>query len=167
MTAETIVAPDGPAPSQAAEIRLIQLPQVWPPLDTEQALAAWQAAGSGQAASEPAPPGRVPTPAADLGVALPKQFAAFLVECLAGVRPARQLAPWLSKRGALHARRLMPLFSGGHQPRVLRALTTRPAPGVIEMTVVVVSGQRARAIAVRLEQADTPQHWVCTDIEAG
>ena len=88
---------------------------------------------------------------------LPGQFAAFLVECLAGVRPARQLTPWLSKRGSVHLHRLMPLFTGEHQPRVLRVLTTRPTPGVIEMTMVVVTGPRTRALAVRLERAEHPK----------
>jgi hypothetical protein len=46
---------------------------------------------------------------------------------------------------------------------VLRVLTTRPAPGVIEMTMVVVTGPRTRALAVRLEHGD---RWLCTDIEA-
>jgi hypothetical protein len=51
---------------------------------------------------------------------------------------------------------------------VLRVLTTRPAPDVIEMTMVVVIGPRTRALAIRLERAqrETAPQWLCTDIEA-
>ena len=35
-------------------------------------------------------------------------------------------------------------------------LTSMPSPGVIEMTLVVTAGPRARALAVRLERAATP-----------
>jgi hypothetical protein len=136
-------------------IRLVPLTDVWPPLDQEPA-----------AASEPARPGSAQPLAADPGPVLPRQFATFLVEGLAGVRPVRQLMPWMSKRGSAHLHRLMPLFTGGHQPKVLRVLITRPAPEVIEMTMVVVTGPRTRALAVRLEHAEHPKQWLCTDIEA-
>lgn len=138
---------------EESAIRLVSLADVWPPLDQEPA-----------ARDEPAGRDLARPAAPDPGSALPRQFAVFLVECLAGVRPERQLMPWLSKRGSVHLRRLMPLFAGGHQPRVLRVLTARPAPDVIEMTLVVVTGARTRALAVRLERAD---RWLCTDIEAG
>ena len=148
---------EDPADREESAIQLVSLTDVWPPLDQA-------AEGSGPAeGSEPARPSRVQPPASDPGSVLPRQFAVFLVECLAGIRPARQLTPWLSKRGGVHLHRLMPLFTGGHQPRVLRVLTTRPAPGVIEMTMVVVTGPRTRALAVRLEHAD---RWLVTDIEA-
>jgi hypothetical protein len=49
---------------------------------------------------------------------------------------------------------------------VLRVLTARPAPGVIEMTLIAVIGQRTRALAVRLEHGPQAQQWQCTDIEA-
>jgi len=133
-------------------IALMPLPELWPPLDQE------PTAGTG-----PDDPDTVPPPSLDQGPALPQQFAVLLVEGLAGVRPVRQLLPWLSKRGSIHLHRLMPLFQCGYQPRVLRVLTTRPAPEVIEMTMVVVTGPRTRALAVRLEYG---QRWLCTDIEA-
>jgi len=140
---------------EESAIKLVPLTDVWPPLDQEPA-----------AASEPARTGYAQPPAADPGPVLPRQFATFLVEGLAGVRPVRQLMPWMSKRGSVHLHRLMPLFSGGHQPKVLRVLTARPAPDVIEMTMVVVTGARTRAIAIRLEHAEQPRRWLCTDIEA-
>jgi hypothetical protein len=142
----------GPAAPEESAIQLIQLPDVWAPLDREPA-----------AGAEPARPSQVQPPAVDPGPVLPRQFAAFLVEGLAGVRPVRQLMPWMSTRGGAHLQRLMPLFKCGQQPKVLRVLTSRPAPDVIEMTMVVVTGPRTRALAVRLEYTD---HWLCTDIEA-
>lgn len=77
--------------------------------------------------------------------------------------------------------RLLPLFSDGHRPRVLRVLTARPSHDVIEMTMVVLVGARARALAVRLERPGAADagaarpgrpgkltgQWLCTDIEAG
>jgi hypothetical protein len=134
---------------EESAIRLVPLTDVWPPLDREPAVR-----------DEPAGP-EPPEPTS----VLHRQFAVSLAECLAGVRPARQLMPWLSKRGSIHLHRLMPLFAGGHQPRVLRMLTARPTPDVIEMTLVVVTGGRTRALAVRLERAS--DRWLCTDIEAG
>jgi hypothetical protein len=152
MPVEPALASRDPVDREEDAIQLIQLTDVWPPLDQEPARDC-----------EPARPSYAQPPAPEPGGVLPGQFAVFLVECLAGVRAPRQLTPWLSKRGSVHLHRLMPLFAGGHQPRVLRVLTTRPAPDVIEMTMVVVTGPRTRALAVRLEHAD---RWLCTDIEA-
>jgi hypothetical protein len=149
MPAEPALAARGPAAREESTIQLISLTDVWPPLDSE------PVPGNG--------PGHVQPQAPDAGPVLPRQFADFLVEGLAGVRPVRQLMPWMSKRGSVHLHRLMPLFKSGLQPRVLRVLTTRPAPDVIEMTVVVVIGPRTRALAIRLERAE---RWLCTDIEA-
>jgi hypothetical protein len=123
------------------------------------------------AADLPTRPSYTQAPAPDPGPVLPRQFAAFLIEGLAGVRPARQLMPWMTERGRVHLHRLMPLFAGGHQPKVLRVLTARPTPDVIEMTMVVVTGSRTRAVAARLERAPrsarkTTPPWLCTDIEA-
>lgn len=145
---------------EESAIRLVSLTDVWPPLSQEPA--------TGPAIADadhvkPLPGEHGPTPTVEQGPVLPRQFAVLLAEVLAGVRPERQMAPWLSKRGSVHLHRLMPLFTGGHQPRVLRVLTARPAPDVVEMTLVVVTGARTRAIAVRLARAD---RWLCTDIEA-
>lgn len=159
MSAEPALASRDLAGQEEFTIRLVPLPELWPPPDE-----------GTQTAIRPARPGCAGPPP-DLGPALPRQFAAFLVEGLAGLRPARQLLPWLSERGRVHLHRLMPLFADGHQPRVLRVLTARPAPDVIEMTMVVAAGDRTRAVAVRLERAPlsarkaTPP-WLCTDTEA-
>jgi hypothetical protein len=69
------------------------------------------------------------------------------------------------------------MLAAGTVPRVRRVMTTCPAAGVVEMTVVVGFGPRVRALAVRLEERDGPPHlhtprhvaaprWVCTAIEA-
>jgi hypothetical protein len=142
-------------PVEQSAIQIVPLPELWPPLDSE------------PVAAGPDDRGRVQPAATDQGPALPRQFAVLLVEVLAGVRPVRQLAPWMTKRGALHLQRLTPLFQSGHRPRVLRVLTARPATDVIEMTMVVVTGQRTRALAVRLELGPQARQWLCTDIEAG
>jgi hypothetical protein len=160
MTMEPTLESRGPADPDESAIRLISLADVWPPLDQEPA-----------AVTEPTRPGHAPRAASDPDAALPRQFAAFLVEGLAGVRPARQLLPWMSKRGSIHLYRLMPLFKAARRPRVLRVLTTRPAPDVIEMTIIVVTDPRTRALAVRLERteperASQSRRWLCTDIEA-
>ena len=114
-----------------------------------------------------------------------QQFARILAEALAGARPVRQIRPWTTERARVHLDKLAPLFGGGQRPRVLRVITTRPARQVIEMTVILGVGMRARALAVRLEQAaphrlarpagyatqggtslTSAHRWVCTDIEA-
>jgi hypothetical protein len=105
-----------------------------------------------------------------------QKFAVLLAEVLTGARPTRQLVPWLSKRGSAQLHRLMPLFSGGHRPRVARVLTSMPCHDAVEMTMVVLIGPRARALAVRLERAvaddratrpgSTVARWICTEIEA-
>ena len=143
-------------PVEQSAIQLVPLPELWPPLDQ----------GSvATARALPGPSDVKPLPL-DQGPALPPQFAVLLAEVLAGVRPARQLTPWLSKRGSIHLHRLMPRFQSGHQPKVLRVLTTRPAPDIVEMTIIAVIGPRPRALAIRLEHSAQPARWLCTDIEA-
>lgn len=142
-------------PVEQSTIQLVPVPELWPPLAPEPA-------------PVPAPETAraVPSPAVEQGPPLPRQFAVLLAEVLAGVRPARQIAPWLSQRGSLHLRRLMPLFKSDQQPRVLRVITTRPAPAVVEMTMILLAGPRPRALAVRLEHNPHLQHWQCTDLES-
>ncbi|HEY7262477.1 MAG TPA: Rv3235 family protein [Trebonia sp.] len=132
-------------------------------------------------------------PAADVGGTdgeWARRFAVLLTEALSGARPVRQVLPWTSRRARVQLPALMPLFSGGQRPRVLRVIATRPAQDVIEMTVVAGIGGRTRALAVRLQRADPAERpawrgqsgtrpgrattartqamapWVCTDIEA-
>lgn len=121
--------------------------------------------GQARAAQDPAPP---PT--------WPSRFAQALAETLAGSRPARQMAPWTTEHARSTIQRLGPKLAAGQQPRVRRVMTSRPATGVMEMTVVVGFGTRVRALAVRLELSDphpatagesAPRaRWLCTAVEA-
>ena len=176
------------APDDLSAMRLLPVPDLWPPLDGAQ----------GAVIERSAPTGTTPTgtaladqddwrPAglADGGITWPRQFAVLLAESLTGARPVRQVLPWLSQRGTAHLYRLLPRFSGGPAARVQRILTTQPSAGVIEMTLIVMVGPRTRALAVRLTQAkptpprswrgkvdpsaapaSTAPRWLCTDIEA-
>jgi hypothetical protein len=140
----------------------VPVPQSSPPFDGEP--------GTGWAVPPVAAPFGAPAPAGCLtgggpGADQVELFARVLVEVIAGSRPARQLAPVTTERARLHLRRVGAVFAGS-QPRLLRVLTTRPAPDVMEATMIVTCGQRARAIALRLEQRD-PARWICTEMEAG
>jgi len=108
--------------------------------------------------------------------AWPGQFAQVLAETLAGSRAQGQIVPWTSDQARRRIRKLGPMLAAGTVPRVRRVMTTCPAAGVVEMTVVVGFGPRVRALAVRLER-DGPAHlhtarhaaaprWVCTVVEA-
>jgi hypothetical protein len=127
--------------------------------------------------AQPAVPGRWPS-----------QFAQILAETLAGSRPVRQIRPWTTEQARKRIDELGPMLSAARQPRVRRVIVTSPAQGVLEMTVIVDFGTRARAMAVRLERPPAPSprsigdrqpditahrpqlspatNWLCTAIEA-
>jgi Family of unknown function (DUF6459) len=184
-----------------SDIRIVEVPTHWPPADWPQVqgplvqgplvqgpLVQGPQAGTVQHQGGEQDPAQVRlADPADGGQAWPRQFAVLLAETLAGVRPVRQLLPWLSERGRAHLHRLLPLFADGHRPHIARVLTARPAEDVIEMTLIVTVGPRTRALAVRLERtcpspppawseklaspATRPRsaasaRWLCTDIEA-
>ncbi len=119
------------------------------------------------------PDGAAPAPSATWAA----RFAQILAETLAGARPPRQMVPWTTAETRRRIRELGPLLSASGPPRVRRVLTARPAPGVLEMTILVRAGERTRAVAVRVERAaqhdhpvtvsaDAPAAWLCTAIEA-
>jgi len=190
-------------------IRLLALPELGPPFDDDPAAAT--AAADTTAADTVAAVRGAPAPGAaaltpkqggartcaapglDADGDWARQFARLLTEALSGARPVRQLLPCTSERARSQLHALMPLFSGGQQPRLLRVIATRPARDVIEMTVIAGLGARTRALAVRLQRADpaerppawrtpadsagqrqvsplparpTAPRWLCTDIEA-
>lgn len=168
------------APEDLSAMRLLPVPDLWPPPGAGPDCQQPPGTGLAEAAARPGP-------AADVGQLWPRQFAVLLAEALTGVRPVRQVLPWLSQRGSVQLRRLLPLFAGGQGARVRRVMTTQPAPGVIEMTLIVAIGPRMRALAVRLALAEpaqrpgwreklparsgeacsaAPARWLCTDIEA-
>jgi hypothetical protein len=174
-------------------MRLLTVPDVWPPIDSPPAAAPEGQRPAGttfaeQAGNRPAEQaGNRFGEQADGGHAWSRQFAVLLAEAMTGARPVRQILPWLSQRGTAHLYRLLPLFSGGQGARVQRIMTTQPSPDVIEMTLIVAVGPRTRALAVRLTRAEPTQRpqwrgklpartaeprpaasagWRCTDIEA-
>jgi hypothetical protein len=135
--------------------------------------------GPGQPRAEPGSSG-APLPGGpgqpEPAGAWPGQFAQVLAETLAGSRAQGQIVPWTSDQARRRIRKLGPMLAAGTVPRVRRVMTTCPAAGVVEMTVVVGFGPRVRALAVRLER-DGPAHlhtarhaaaprWVCTAVEA-
>jgi hypothetical protein len=130
--------------------------------------------GAAAVAGQPAPSRARRGQAAAAG--WPSQFAQVLAETLAGSRPEGQIAPWTTDQARRRIRQLGPVLAAGVQPRVRRILTSRPTPGVVEMTVVVGFGPRIRALAVRLERDGAHRgspgrdakaaRWVCTAIEA-
>jgi hypothetical protein len=169
----------------AAAVRLVVVPDSAPPYDDGRA-------GTPSGRREPSEPLRAgehlgmsspkaPEPGPGHGgqavaAGWPSQFAQVLAETLAGSRPQGQITPWTTDQARRLIRQLRPMLAAGPAPRVRRVLASRPATGVVEMTVVVGCGPRIRALAVRLEQ-DGPHRagpgrdaraarWVCTAIEA-
>ena len=125
----------------------------------------------------PEPPGPGPWdrgPAT--GTQWPSRFAQVLAETLAGSRSQGQIAPWTTDQARRRIRQLGPMLSAGAAPRVRRVMTSRPAAGVVEMTVIVGCGPKVRALAVRLERDGRrggrpgrdarAARWICTAVEA-
>lgn len=145
----------------------------WPPRAGEP--------GAGAPPGRPARSGirgklRPPAAAAGTPPGWADRFAQALAEALAGSRPPRQLVPWTTQETMDRIQRLGPRLASAQRPLVRRVVTSRPAPDVLEMTVVVGFGPRVKAVAARLEragpgpsarQADgAAGHWVCTAVEA-
>ena len=172
----------------AAAVRLVAVPDSAPPYDEGRAVTPagrrespepLRAHDRPKLSSPGAPaPGRNRRGGREAAAAgWPSQFAQVLAETLAGSRPQGQITPWTTEQARRLIRQLRPTLAAGPVPRVRRVLASRPAEGVVEMTVVVGCGPRIRALAVRLEQDSRPHHagrgpdasaagWVCTAIEA-
>jgi Family of unknown function (DUF6459) len=169
----------------AAAVRLLVVPDSAPPYDdgaagtasgrrvpAEPVTAAEPSGMSPPGAPKPGRGRRGQAPAAGW----PSQFAQVLAETLAGSRPQGQITPWTTDQARRLIRQLGPMLAAGPAPRVRRVVASRPAAGVVEMTVVVGCGPRIRALAVRLERRGphragpgrgaTAARWVCTAIEA-
>ena len=74
------------------------------------------------------------------------------------------------------------MLATGDRPRIRRLITSSPAGGVLEMTVIISLGSRVLALAVRLERTDGQPRcatghqghgprprtgpWRCTAVEA-
>jgi Family of unknown function (DUF6459) len=181
-----------------AELRLVKVPDAAPPYDCEIHGAScpelrdpFGADASGGLADSLGPPGpeglrldreRWPAePAAPVSPPAPAtwpwQSAQVMLEILTGVRPVRQVVPWATDRVLAQIRRVMPGFASDRRPRIQRVVTSRPAAGVVELTVVARIGTRTRALAMRFEHVAAraaapglpprPARWLCTAIEAG
>jgi hypothetical protein len=180
--AEAITPPGLPG------LRLVTVPDTAPPYDCETHGTACPAPRA-PAGAEPASPrgaGRAPEPAsagpagwsaAAQTPAWPRQFAQVVVEVLAGARSPRQIMPCTTDRVRAHIAALMPLMSAERPPRIQRIVMSHPTAHAVEMTVVVSSGPRARALAIRCEhlpprpaapgRPGRPARWLCTELEAG
>jgi Family of unknown function (DUF6459) len=167
----------------ADAVRLLTVPDSAPPYDG----AGTARVGPHDTAPLPRPGGQARLPAAPAheprrrdreqpaATGWPSRFAQVLAETLAGSRPRGQIAPWTTDQARKHIQRLGPMLAAGAAPRVRRVVMSRPAVGVVEMTVIVGCGPRIRALAVRLERDSPPSAspgrggaagWVCTAIEA-
>lgn len=159
---------------EPSSLRLLKVPDAAPPFDGE----ALPADGVPEPEFDvwmprPALPG--PVPAAGPVSGRPQDdawagpFARLLTETLAGIRPMRQIAPWLTARAKVHLHRAVPVLRCGQRPRVLRVLVNWPHPSVAELSVIVGLGPRTKALAVRMEKLPAkpgqPPRWLCTDIE--
>ncbi len=187
------------APTPWPSVRLVEIPDAAPPYDCETHGSGCPAARrraptagvTARAAESRAAPARMAAPPAGAGptagagsaagadptAAWPRQFAQVMVEILAGVRPARQIFPWTTDRVRAQIRHLGPVLAADRRPVIKRIVTSRPATRVVEMTVIVSSGPRSRALAMRFEHAAARQaapglparqaRWLCTELEAG
>jgi Family of unknown function (DUF6459) len=98
------------------------------------------------------------------------RFVRVLLEAFAGLRPISQLGAWanpdvcrlLARRaGAADRCRDLPRSTGS-----LRSIhVSTPAAGVAEVCAVVQFGGRVRAMALRVEAADS--RWRCTELKVG
>jgi Family of unknown function (DUF6459) len=132
---------------------------------------------TGAPKASPAGAPGAPLGAAGMTAPPPRQFAQVIVEILAGVRSPGQIVPWTTDRARAQMRCLAPLLVSDRRPRIQRIVTSRPAAGAVEMTVIVSLGPRSRALALRLEHMAArpavpgaparPARWLCTEIEAG
>lgn len=154
-------------------LRLVPPPAEQLPLDLE-----WEVS-PGVPAVPPVPAFLRVVGSADAGqpeLADPRRWVAQLAravsEVLIGARPAAQLTRWVARDqlGRLAARaaaRQRHPSSRGRTtppPRTVRAVRLCPvAPGVIEASAVVIGGERAHAVALRLEAVEG--RWLATVVD--
>ncbi len=103
------------------------------------------------------------------------RLARAIAEVAHGERPAGQLTPHVSREQLLHLSRrgqaVLRHPSSAAQRGSTRLRSVRGvrvcsvAPGVVEASAVLVGGQRAQAIALRLEAVGS--NWVATAVELG
>jgi hypothetical protein len=182
MTTDTLTA--------TPALRLLRAPVADPPYDDEIPMAVPVIDGSLALAFPPSggqpvslrlvPPAAVdddmgpqPTSRADLPDPRPwtHRLAQAMVEILAGVRPAAQLARYATLDVLAHLEhssgRLAHRVNGAAplRPVVASVHVSEPADGVAEVCAVVDTGPRRRALALRLEGLDG--RWRCTELQFG
>jgi Family of unknown function (DUF6459) len=187
-------------PTELSVLRLVRVPQGAPPYDCQvhgpgcpgaedpggrPAAAGPPAAGTAALVGSPAAlrtvrqrePGEAARADGADGAAPPWQFAQVIVEILAGFRAPGQLVALTTDRARGQIKRVTPQLVTDRRPRIQRIVTSRPAAGAVEMTVIVSFGPRPRALALRFEhmaeqpaapgRLARPARWVCTAVEAG
>ena len=113
--------------------------------------------------------GPVPTSRADLPDPhrWSRRLVQVVVEVMSGNRAAPQLLRWTTPEVYERVRALTgPATRAAHtRPMVRTVRVCEPADGVAEVSAVVTAGQRAQALAVRLEGHDG--RWRATALECG
>lgn len=97
-----------------------------------------------------------------------RRFVQAVMEALAGRRPEAQLQSWLSPAvfgGIRRAVQTAAARPAGPTPSVRSVRVSEPADGVAEVSAVIRSGERYRAVAARLEGIDG--RWRCVRLEVG
>lgn len=189
----TTLPPATPAAHEAVGPWLVAVPHGWPPYDCETHGAACPAAretgegavagpgeapaGARRAAASVRPRAGGASPGTGTTAAWPRQLAQVIVEILGGSRPSRQLIPWTTDHVRARVADLARLLAAGQRPALQRVVTSRPSASVMEMTMVVSTGPRSRALALRFEHVPErpaapgrplrPARWLCTEIETG
>lgn len=100
------------------------------------------------------------------------RFTQALAEVITGIRPVRQLGPWLSRDvyEQLHRYVAERFVAGGprHSPRVVSVHIAMVDPGAAEIAARMVHRGRSHALAVRLQRGRDHQGrttWRCTAAE--
>jgi hypothetical protein len=109
------------------------------------------------------------TPRAELPEPGPRAAAAvrLLLEVLTGERPTRQVAGWVSPRvlAGLECRSPLQHRALPRRPLLKSLRVTEPADGVAEVSAVIDTGSRHRAVALRLDGLDG--RWTVTALHIG
>lgn len=93
------------------------------------------------------------------------RLAQGIVEALYGHRPLQQLLRWTDDEVyAMLERRLATRrpAADGPSPLVRSVRVCQPADDIVEASVVIETGNRCRALAIRLEALDA--RWLCTEV---
>ncbi|GAB3212886.1 Rv3235 family protein [Marinactinospora thermotolerans] len=91
------------------------------------------------------------------------QFALCVAEVLAGHRDPVHLRDRMTGRAYQALRRRAGGYATPVRPRLGRAHLRCPAPGITEVSAVVVCGGRHRALALRVDWMS--RAWLCTRLE--